>query len=289
MSNSQWSWQEWQGLPYLRCDLLQNWQHGFFTQQFSPQLPEDLVQVLQPEAQVYRVKQVHGNRVLPTANFEMGAEADGLVATEADAAVWVCSADCTPALIADRTTGKVAAVHAGWRGTAQRIIPESINQLIQAGSKKADLVIALGPAIAGEVYQVSKQVGAEVGASIMIDLVNNFLDNSLDNSLDNPGDKPLDESVTADKVNPKVNPKVDPEEILAKLAELPNSPILSDPHPGRVRLDVRRVNTLQMLHMGISAEQISIAPHCTYQQPEYFFSYRRHPQKKVQWSGIVSR
>ncbi|NJL89209.1 MAG: peptidoglycan editing factor PgeF [Coleofasciculaceae cyanobacterium SM2_1_6] len=277
MNNSQWSWQEWQGLPYLRCDLLQNWQHGFFTQQFSPQLPEDLVQVLQPEAQVYRVKQVHGNRVLPTANFETGAEADGLVATEADAAVWVCSADCTPALIADRTTGKVAAVHAGWRGTAQRIIPESIHQLIQTGSKKADLVIALGPAIAGEVYQVSKQVGAEVGASILAGLADNPLSNSLDNS--------LEKSVTADKVAPKV----DPEEILAKLAELPNSPILSDPHPGRVRLDVRRVNTLQMLHMGIEPEQISIAPHCTYQQPEYFFSYRRQPQKKVQWSGIVSQ
>lgn len=256
MNNSQWSWQEWQGLPYLRCDLLQNWQHGFFTQQFSPQLPEDLVQVLQPEAQVYRVKQVHGNRVLPTANFEMGAEADGLVATEADAAVWVCSADCTPALIADRTTGKVAAVHAGWRGTAQRIIPESIQQLIQTGSKKADLVIALGPAIAGEVYQVSKHVGAEVGASILAD---------------------------------QVDPKAEPEEVLAKLEEMPDSPILSDPRPDRVRLDVRRVNTLQMLHMGLEPEQISIAPHCTYQQPEYFFSYRRQPQKKVQWSGIVSQ
>lgn len=277
MNNSQWSWQEWQGLPYLRCDLLHNWRHGFFTQQFSPQLPEDLVQVLQPAAQVYRVKQVHGNRVLPTANFEMGAEADGLVATEADAAVWVCSADCTPALIADRTTGKVAAVHAGWRGTAQRIIPESIQQLIQTGSKKSDLVIALGPAIAGEVYQVSKQVGAEVGASILAGLAANTLSNSRDN--------PLNKSVTADKVDPKV----DPEEILAKLAELPDSPILSDPHPGRVRLDVRRVNTLQMLHMGIDSEQISIAPHCTYQQPEYFFSYRRQPQKKVQWSGIVSQ
>jgi polyphenol oxidase len=36
-------------------------------------------------------------------------------------------------------------------------------------------------------------------------------------------------------------------------------------------------------------EQIAIAPYCTYQTPEYFFSYRREHQKKVQWSGIVSK
>lgn len=269
MSSNQWQWQEWQGLPYLRCTLLQDWQHGFFTQQFAPQLPEELVKVLQPEAPVYRVKQVHGNRVLPTSELEVGLEtkrleADGIVAIESTAAVWVCSADCTPALIADRTTGKVAAVHAGWRGTALSIIPEAIDQLIQAGSKKEDLVIALGPAIAGEVYQVSTHVAAEVGSSLVKDIasINAGIAHSPDSST--------------------------PEAILTALADLPQSPILADPHPGRVRLDVRRINTLQMLRMGIDAEQIAIAPHCTYQEPEYFFSYRRQPQKKVQWSGIVS-
>lgn len=252
-NNHQWYWQEWQGLPYLRCSLLQDWQHGFFTQQFSPQLPEELVQVLQPEAQVYRVKQVHGKRVLPTDEVVAGVEADGLWTQEALTAVWVCSADCTPALIADRTTGKVAAVHAGWRGTALKIIPETIHQLVQAGSKPEDLVIALGPAIAGEVYQVSTQVAAEVGASI------------------------VDNSAT-----------LSPLEVLTVLQDLPESPILEDPHPGRVRLDVRLVNTLQMQQLGIKPHQIAIAPHCTYQQPEYFFSYRRQKLKKVQWSGIVS-
>jgi len=253
MKNHQWLWQEWQGLPYLRCSLLQDWQHGFFTQQFSPQLPEEMVQVLQPEARVYRVKQVHGNRVLATADVTEGDEADGLWTTEAGEAVWVCSADCTPALIGDRTTGKVAAVHAGWRGTALRIIPETINQLLQAGSQKEDLVIALGPAIAGEVYQVSTQVGAEVGSSL---------------------------------VDPAAN--LSSAEILTILMDLPNSPILPDANPGRVRLDVRLVNILQMKHLGLNPEQIAIAPHCTFQQPEYFFSYRREKQKKVQWSGIVS-
>ena len=51
--------------------------------------------------------------------------------------------------------------------------------------------------------------------------------------------------------------------------------------------DVRKVNVLQLESLGITAEQIAIAPYCTYQTPEYFFSYRREQQKKIQWSGIV--
>ena len=68
---------------------------------------------------------------------------------------------------------------------------------------------------------------------------------------------------------------------------LPNSPILSDPEPGKVRLDIRVVNVLQLKQLGISSQQVAIAPYCTYTKPEYFFSYRREKQKKVQWSGIV--
>jgi UDP-N-acetylmuramate-alanine ligase len=39
---------------------------------------------------------------------------------------------------------------------------------------------------------------------------------------------------------------------------------------------------------GFEPDQIAIAPYCTYQNPDLFFSYRREKQKKVQWSGIVS-
>jgi len=49
------------------------------------------------------------------------------------------------------------------------------------------------------------------------------------------------------------------------------------------------VNALQLEQLGVSSEQVAIAPHCTYQEPEHFFSYRRDKLKKVQWSGIVSK
>jgi len=267
-SNHSWHWRTWEALPYLTCSLLETWQHGFFTQQFWPQSPSELVKVLQPDAQVYRVKQVHGNSVLTPseikgsrsaikdADSEQQEEflpADGLVTEQSQQAVWVASADCTPALIADTQTGQVAAVHAGWRGTAARIVPVAIARLLSNGSQLQNLRVALGPAIAGEVYQVTVHVAAEVGASLI----------------------PESEADS-------------PESLLDAMWKLPNSPLLPDPQPGRVRLDVRRVNAIQLEQLGIGPEQVAIAPHCTYQDPDHFFSYRRDKLKKVQWSGIVS-
>jgi copper oxidase (laccase) domain-containing protein len=122
--------------------------------------------------------------------------------------------------------------------------------MLSFGNEIEDLRIAMGPAITGEVYQVSQQVAAEVGLTIISHNDEKFILNSL--------------------------------------YELPNPPILTDPDPERVRLDVRVVNALQMQMLGVRLEQIAIAPYCTYQTTEHFFSYRREKQKKVQWSGIVS-
>jgi YfiH family protein len=258
MSTDQWQWRAWEGRPYLTCELLTGWQHGFFTQCFAPQMPETLVKVFNSELPAYRVKQVHGNIVLASTDIQWEGEhfspADGIISTAQQQAVFVATADCTPALIGDRQTGQVAAVHAGWRGTAQRIIPEAIQKFLDAGSELKNLRVALGPAISGEVYQVSTDVAVEMGISL--------------------GLQDLAKDVDA---------------MLLALENLIESPILPDPDDGKVRLDVRRVNQLQLEQLGFDLEQMAIAPHCTYQQPEDFFSYRRSNEKKVQWSGVVSQ
>lgn len=283
-----WHWHIWQGHSYLICSLLKDWQHGFFTQQFSPRSPFELVEILQPEAAVYRVRQVHGNQVLSSSEIAQAATApsdqanetvdsdrpdfpaaDGLMTDQADQAVWVCTADCTPVLIADEETGQVAAIHAGWRGTALGIVQKAIARMLAQGSTVQNLRIAMGPAIAGEVYQVATTVAAQVGASIVR--------------------QPVNISATATSGLDQLETIAAPEEILRTLRQLPNSPLFPDPEPGKIRLDVRRVNALQLEQMGIAPEQIAIAPYCTYQTPDLFFSYRRERQKKVQWSGIISK
>jgi len=258
-----WDWQLWGGLPYLTCSLLNQWPHGFFTQDFSPQGPVELVKILRPHAPVYRLKQVHGNTVLKTTEAKRVSRdeelegtyplADGLLSEKAEESVWVCSADCVPVLIADVETGQVGAVHAGWRGTAAKIVPEAIAGFCSRGSQLSNLLVVMGPAISGKVYQVSEEVAAEVGATI----TPKHLQNSR-------------------------------EKILGFLEQLPDAPVLFDPEPGKVRLDVRRVNVLQLETLGISSQQLAIAPYCTYQDRSYFFSYRREQKKNVQWSGIVS-
>lgn len=72
-----WHWHSWEGLPYLTCSLLDPWLHGFFTQQFWPRSPLELVKVLQSEAEVYQLKQVHGNVVLTAS--EIGMEIISLI------------------------------------------------------------------------------------------------------------------------------------------------------------------------------------------------------------------
>lgn len=252
-----WQWQNCGGISYLTCSLLSSWQHGFFTKEFEPRTPEDLTPVLQPEATTYRLKQVHGNLVLTPPEIELAlddrdsfADGDGIITDKASQSAWVASADCTPVLIGDLVTGTVSAIHAGWRGTSIQIVPKAIARFLDFGSSKDDLRIALGPAIAGAVYQVDEEVAIEVGKSIIA--------------------------------------QTEASEILAALKDLPNSAILNDDTPGKVRLDVRRINQIQIEQLGISSEQIALAPWCTFQQSDLFFSYRRTAEKKVQWSGIVS-
>ncbi|MBF2086731.1 peptidoglycan editing factor PgeF [Thermoleptolyngbya sp. C42_A2020_037] len=290
-----WQWRDWRGASYLTCSLLDGFDHGFFTRQYAPCSPEDLTPALKPEARLLRVKQVHGNRVLGAAEIlakesaglgvadESGwPQADGSVTDGTLEAAWVCSADCVPALIADVSTGRVAAVHAGWRGTALEIVPVAIARLQERGSRLADLRVALGPAIAGEVYQVSTTVAAEVGATVLPEFAGRWRQDAA------PLDPQAPSSDVPDPAKPRLPDEV-AEVILETLGSLPHSPLHPDPQPGRVRLDVRRVNALQLLNLGLLPEQVAIAPYCTYQTPELFFSYRRERRKQVQWSGIVSR
>lgn len=261
-----WHWHSWQELPYLSCSLLEEFPHGFFTQQFWSHSLEDMTKILHQEASPLRLKQVHGNKVLTPQEIEhllskggdeveqVGektfAKADGLISDRPLQAVWTASADCTPGLIADIKTGQVAAVHAGWRGTAKKIVPQAISRMQSQGSKLQNLRIAMGPSIEGKVYQVSQDVAAQLGATLV--------------------------------------PESDSKAIIKSLEEIDNCPLFPDSEPGKFRIDVRQVSALQLEQLGISPEQISLAPYCTYQNPENFFSHRRAKKGKVQWSGIVS-
>jgi hypothetical protein len=116
---------------------------------------------------LFRPRQVHGRSVvfLPRGceggHFGGGRrpEADALISDDPSRALAVQVADCVPILIADPRTGAVAAVHAGWRGTAAGVVQAAVAGLEACcGTRTAGLVAALGPSIGPCCYEVGPEV-----------------------------------------------------------------------------------------------------------------------------------
>ena len=79
MNANQWQWRD----GVLTCELLSDWQHGFFTRSHAPKLPNDLHNHLADSGKAYRAKQVHGNRLIHANEIEtipdsVLPEADGV-------------------------------------------------------------------------------------------------------------------------------------------------------------------------------------------------------------------
>jgi YfiH family protein len=107
--------------------------------------------------------QVHGNAVVTVGRdwTPAGArpEADALVSNNPAVALTVRAADCVPLLMGDRRTGAVAAVHAGWRGTAAGVAPAALRAMEREfGTRPADIVAAIGPSIGPCCYEVGTEL-----------------------------------------------------------------------------------------------------------------------------------
>ena len=92
-------------------------------------------------------------------------EGDALLENAPGAVVAVKTADCIPVLLADAQNRAVAAVHAGWRGTAAGIAPKAVAAMrARFGSDPNGLYAAIGPGIGVCCYEVGPEVAAQFGA-----------------------------------------------------------------------------------------------------------------------------
>ena len=96
--------------------------------------------------------------------FEFPAT-DAIVCPLAGLLIAVATADCVPILIADRRRRAIAAVHAGWRGTLERIVEGAVAEMARCGAAPGDLVAWVGPCISGARYEVSSELADSFGAA----------------------------------------------------------------------------------------------------------------------------
>jgi hypothetical protein len=129
--------------------------------------------------QVIRGRQVHGNGVLrvdtplterpgfPHCLAEERADYDALITDIPGLALAVSTADCLPILIHDPVHRAVAAVHAGWRGTAKRIASQAVGAMRDAyGTNPADCRAAIGPGIRRCCFEVDAAVTEKIAAAL---------------------------------------------------------------------------------------------------------------------------
>ena len=119
------------------------------------------------------VKQIH-SAIVAKAGGEF-AEADALISKDSGVLVGIRTADCVPILLADPSTGIVAAIHAGWRGTAAGIAAEAVRSLMAEWRIDArNLRAAIGPSIGSCCYEVGAEVaqrfGIRVSRAVHLDL-----------------------------------------------------------------------------------------------------------------------
>ncbi len=110
------------------------------------------------------LKQIHSDISFTAERPGCVGEGDALVTRTAGVAVSIRTADCFPILLVDPDTRAVAAVHAGWRGTAAGVITSTLARMrSEFGTDARNVYAAIGPGIGKCCYEVGVEVARQFG------------------------------------------------------------------------------------------------------------------------------
>ena len=174
------------------------------------------------------------------------SKGDGLMTDRPGILLGVQTADCTPVLVADRRRKVVAAFHAGWRGTAKRIVESGIGRMrLEFGSRPEDLIAAVGPGMGACCYQVGEELLSEFESQFVY------------------GRELFHEVYDSDPVKAKYP-------MLFMTQRAPGH----SPMGPSLHLDVAEANRRQLLDAGLKPSAIRMTGGCTSCHRELFFSHR---------------
>ena len=110
------------------------------------------------------LKQIHSGHCVRADRAWNGdrPQADAVCTDRPRVLVGVRTADCLPILLVDPRRRAVAAVHAGWRGAAARVLPGAIESMsVEYGCRPSDIEAAIGPGIGPCCFEVGEEVAGQ--------------------------------------------------------------------------------------------------------------------------------
>jgi polyphenol oxidase len=176
---------------------------------------------------------------------------DALVSDQPGILLSVCTADCVPLLLVDPARRAIAAVHAGWRGSLERIAEKTVGEMQRTfHSQPEELLAAIGPCIRDCCYQVGQEV-VEAFCGRFIRCESYFKE------------RPLSGAAQALRSH-------------HPLSFLSATPPGHAPDGGTAaHLDLVAVTRDQLRNAGLSSTNIHVASYCTACRTDLFFSYRK--------------
>jgi YfiH family protein len=207
------------------------------------------------------LRQIHSDLVRTVSHLpESVLRGDAHITRTAGLLLAVGTADCVPILLADKKHRAVAAIHAGWRGTLQRIAEKTLGRMqMEFGTDPGDVLAALGPAIGACCYEVGPEVAAAFAGQFPC--------------AENWFTGPFPQLATGEDPNP--------------LPWLSMAPPGHTPPPPRVKLDLIAANRWQLEQAGVKRENIVVSDLCTSCRTDLLFSHRREKPHTGRMLAVV--
>jgi YfiH family protein len=103
-------------------------------------------------------KQIHSGHVEIVYHPGIFPNTDGVISPGGSFNCSVQVADCLPVFLTNPKSRTVGLVHAGWRGLVLKILPNTINSILQIGESLSDFTIVIGPSIQACCFEVRNDI-----------------------------------------------------------------------------------------------------------------------------------
>lgn len=114
------------------------------------------------ESQIAFTQQKHTTNISIVDKPGLNENSDALVTNRKNIFLAISIADCTPVILYDKRHHIVAGIHAGWRGTAGRIVEKTIKEMQTVfSSKSKDILAFIGPSAGKCCYEVGDEVAKQ--------------------------------------------------------------------------------------------------------------------------------